>query len=142
MSNAIAGPGFLLQHFNGATYDTIAEVKDINGPETSVDVVDVTNQDSPDNFEEILPTLKRGGTASFDVNFVPTDGTQDSTTGMLSFLADRSRETWQIIVPGTGLSVQFEGYVVKWGPKFPVANAATASMDIRVTGPVVIAASL
>lgn len=142
MSNAIAGPGFLLQVDISGTYTTIAEVKDINGPETSVDVVDITNQDSPDNFEEIIPTLKRGGTTSFDVNFVPDDPTQDSTTGLLSYLNARSKKHWQIILPGTGLSVQFDGYVVKWGPKFPVANVATASMDIRVSGPVIIAASL
>lgn len=142
MSNAIAGPGFLLQVNNAGTYTTIAEVKDISGPETSVDVVEVTNQDSPDNFEEIIPTLKRGGTTSFDVNFVPSDATHDSTTGLLAFLNSRTKKEWQIILPGTGLSVQFDGYVVKWGPKFPVANVATASMDIRVSGPVVIAASL
>ena len=141
MSNAIAGPGFLLQVDTGA-YTTIAEVKDINGPETSVDVVDVTNQDSPDNFEEILPTLKRGGTTSFDINFVPTDPTHDSSTGLLSYLNARSLQDWQIIIPTSGLSVQFQGYVVKWGPKFPTANAATASIDIRVSGPVVIATTL
>jgi predicted secreted protein len=142
MSNAIAGPGFLLQVDVSGTYTTIAEVKDISGPETSVDVVEVTNQDSPDNFEEIIPTLKRGGTTSFDVNFVPTDATHDSTTGLLSYLNARSLQDWQIVLPGTGLSVQFSGYVVKWGPKFPVANVASASMDIRVSGPVTIAASL
>jgi hypothetical protein len=136
MSNAIAGPGFLLQVDITGTYTTIAEVKDITGPETSVDVIDVTNQDSPDNFEEIIPTLKRGGTASFDVNFVPTDPTHDSTSGLLFYLNGRTKESWQIIIPGTGLSVQFDGYVVKWGPKFPIANAATASIDIRVSGPV------
>jgi hypothetical protein len=142
MSNAIPGPGFLLQVDMTGTYTTIAEVKDITGPDTTVDVVDVTNQDSPDNFEEIIPTLKKGGTTSFDVNFVPTDATQDSTTGMLSFLNARTKMNWQVILPGTGLSVQFAGYVVKWGPKFPVANVATASMDIRVSGPVIIATAL
>lgn len=134
MSQAIPGPGFLLK----VSGTTIAEVKDINGPETSVDVVDVTNQDSPDNFEEIMPTLKRGGTTSFDVNFVPTEATHDSTTGLLSFLNNRSLQDWEIEIPGTGLSVIFQGYVVKWGPKFPVANVATASIDIRVSGPVTI----
>jgi hypothetical protein len=142
MSNAIAGPGFLLQVDISGTYTTIAEVKDITGPDTTVDVVDVTNQDSPDNFEEIIPTLKRGGTTSFDINFVPSDATHDSTTGLLSYLNSRSEEDWQIILPGTGLSVQFSGYVVKWGPKFPVANVATASMDIRVSGPVTIDTAL
>lgn len=138
MTNAIAGPGFLLQVDISGTYTTIAEVKDINGPETSVDIVDVTNQDSPDNFEEIMPTLKRGGTTSFDVNFVPTDATHDSDSGLLFYLNGRSKESWQIVIPGTGKSVQFDGYVVKWGPKFPVANVASASMEIRVSGPVVI----
>lgn len=142
MSNAIPGPGFLLQVEETGVYTTIAEVKDITGPDISVDVVDVTNQDSPDNFEEIMPTLKKGGTTSFDVNFLPTNATQDSTTGLLSFLYTRAVHNWQIILPGTGLSVQFTGYVVKWGPKFPIANVATASIDIRVSGPVIIATSL
>lgn len=142
MSNAIPGPGFLLQVDVSGTYTTIAEVKDINGPEASVDVVDVTNQDSPDNFEEIIPTLKRGGSVTFDVNFVPDDATHDSTTGLLSYLNARSLESWQIILPDTGLSVQFAGYVVKWGFKGPVANVAAASMEIRVSGPVTIDTAL
>jgi hypothetical protein len=141
VSNAIAGPGFLLQCKIASVWTTIAEVKDISGPEASVDVVDVTNQSSPDNFEEIIPTLKHGGTTSFDVHFVPDDVTLGSDTGIMSFLFDRSKQEWQILVGPTD-SVQFEGYVVKMGMKFPVANVATASVDIRVTGPVVIAAAL
>ena len=129
MSNAIAGPGFLLK----ANSVTVAEVKDINGPEMTVDVVDVTNQDSPDNFEEIIPTLKHGGTTSFDVNFVPGDATQSD---MLGWLNDRSLQAFTIDV-GTA-TVAFDGYVVKWGMKFPVANVAGASVDIRVSGPVTI----
>ncbi len=142
MSNAHPGPGFLLQVDVSGTYTTIAEVKDITGPSTTVDVADVTNQSSPNNFEEIVATLKRGGTVGFDVNFLPEDATQDSTTGLLAYLNDRSVQAWQILIPGTSLSVQFSGYVVKWDPKFPVANVATAAIDIRVSGPVVIDNSL
>jgi Lambda phage tail tube protein, TTP len=142
MSDAISGPGFLFQVDVGGTYTTVAEVKDITGPDISVDVVDVTNQDSPDNFQEMIPTLKKGGTASFEVNFLPSDATQDSATGVLSFLLGRTKESFQVIIPGTGLSVQFAGYVIKWGPKFPVANVATAAIDIQVTGAVIIATAL
>ena len=106
-----------------------------------MDIADITNQDSLDNFEEIIPTLKRGGTVAFDVNFVPSDATQNGTTGLLSFMYGRTKKTWQILV-GPTLSVQFDGYVVKWGPKFPVANVATATIDIRVTGKVTIATAL
>jgi len=141
MSNAIAGPGFLLQCKIGGVYTTIAEVKDISGPEASVDVVDVTNQSSPDNYEEVIPTLKHGGSTTFDVHFVPDDATIGSDTGIMSFLFDRSKQDWQILIGPTD-SVQFSGYVVKMGMKFPVANVATASVDIRVTGPIVIGAAL
>ncbi len=72
---------------------------------------------------------------------MPDDPTQDSATGLLSFLNARSKKNWQILV-GPTLSVQFAGYVVKWGPKFPVANVATASIDIRVTGAVTIGTAL
>lgn len=129
MSNAIAGPGFTLS----CDAAPVAEVKDINGPEMTVDVVDVTNQDSPDNFEEIIPTLKHGGTSSFDVNFVPTDASQ---TDLLGFLNDRSIHDFTIAVGAS--TVAFSGYVVKWGMKFPVANVAMASVEIRVSGPVTI----
>lgn len=129
MSNAIAGPGFLLK----ANGTTVAEVKDINGPEMTVDVVDVTNQDSPDNFEEIIPTLKHGGTSSFDLNFVPSDVTQ---TDLLGFLNARSLQSFTITVGAA--TVSFDGYVVKWGMKFPVANVAGAMVEIRVSGPVTI----
>lgn len=129
MSNAIAGPGFLLK----MNTVTVAEVKDISGPEMSADVVDVTNQDSPDNFEEIIPTLKHGGTTSFDLNYVPTDATQ---TDLLAALNARTLEDFTIDVGAS--TVSFSAYVVKWGMKFPVANVAIASVDLRVSGPVVI----
>ena len=141
MSNAIAGPGFLLQCKIGGVYTTIAEVKDVTGPEASLDVVDVTNQSSPGQYEEIIPTLHKGGSTTFDVHLVPDDVTLGSDTGLLSFMEARTKKDWQILV-GPTYSVQFQGYVVKSGFKFPVTNVATMSMEIRVTGPVVVGVAL
>lgn len=142
MSQATAGPGFLLQVSASApptTYTTIAEVRDITGPEIQVDTDDVTNQSSPNNFEEIIPTLKRGQTASFDVNLIPADATQNSSTGLLSYLLNRTLMYWNIVMGSTGKNMTFAGYVTKYGPKFPVTKAMTASIEIKVTGPIAIA---
>jgi hypothetical protein len=142
MSQAISGPGFLLQFSSVApptTYTTVAEVKDITGPGIQVDTDDVTNQSSPNYFEEIIPTLKRGQTASFDVNLIPSDATQNSSTGLLSFLLNRTLMYWNIVMGTSGKNMSWAGYVVKFEPKFPVTKAMTATVDIKVTGAITIA---
>ncbi len=77
--------------------------------------------------------MKHGGSVTFDVNFVPGNATQ---TSMLGWLNDRTIQAFTITV---GIAtVNFSGFVVKWSMKFPVANVAGASVEIRVSGPVTI----
>ena len=130
MSNAIAGPGFILS----VAGTPLAEVKDITGPEQSADVIDVTNQDSPNHFEEIIPSLLHGGAVTFDVNFIPGDASQ---TALLGFLLARTVQACTIVV-GT-VTISFSAYCVKYAFKLPVANVAAATIDLRVTGPVTVA---
>ena len=60
MTSAIAAYGTLLKLGDGGTpenFTTIAEVRDIGGPELGADVVDVTSHDSPGAWEEVIETI-------------------------------------------------------------------------------------
>lgn len=139
MTNAIAGPGFLLQLGtteldSTAVFATIAEVKDISGPGVTLDVIDVTNQDSPDRYEEIIPSIRRGGEVDFDVNFVPADPTHDDSTG-LNFLANNAlKRAYRLLLNDPESSYyKFTAYVVGFTPKAPVVGVLAATVKLRVT---------
>lgn len=143
MSGAIAGPGFLMQHsaHGAGVWTTITEVLDIKGPNQKADMVEVTNQSSPNNYKEWLMTLIDGGDVTFPCNWVPGDGTQDSTTGLLSWLQGRGIQDWRIVPPSPNAAhtVAFSGFVSDWGPGFPVAKQADLAITLKVSGPVTVA---
>ena len=64
---AQAGPGWVVKH-NGTT---IAEVRDVGGPEQSAETDDATNQSSTGFYREKVSTLLDGGDFSFDCNYLP-----------------------------------------------------------------------
>ena len=59
-----------------ANFQKIGRIRDISGPEPSVNEVDVTSNDSPEQYKEFIPGLKDGGTVSFDVVYDVRDATQ------------------------------------------------------------------
>jgi predicted secreted protein len=143
MSNAISGPGFLLQlgdsAGNGGSFTTVAEVKDITGPAVSLDVIDVTNQSSPGGYEEIIPSIRRAGAVDFEVNFDPGDGTHDGTTGLLYLANNKVKRGWRLQLQDTGNSYwSFDAYVVAFQTRAPVAGVLAGVIQLRITGQPVI----
>jgi len=135
MSNAIPGPGFLLQVDDGTlTFTTITEVKEVKALPLSVDTVDVTNQSSPGGYEEIVPTIRRSGETTFDVNFVPNDATHDSVTGLQYLLNNKLKRSYQLIIPGASTKPRWTGYVVGFDITAPVAGVLSAAVKVKVTG--------
>ncbi len=141
MTVAISGPGFLLQvnyqAGNNGTFLTVAEVKDITGPAVSLDVIDVTNQDSPEGFEEIIPSIRRAGDVDFDVNFNPTNATHDGATGLIYLAKNKIKRGWRLVLQDDNDSyMYFDAYVVGFQFKAPVAGVLTATTKLRVNGPI------
>lgn len=139
MSNAISGPGFLLQlgdaAGDGGTFATIAEVKDIDGPKQAMDIIDVTNQSSL--AEEIITSLLRPGDVDFDVNFDPQAGTHDGTTGLLYLQNNKIKRGYRLQLQDPGNHyLAFDAYVVNFGVKAPVTGVLTGTVKLRVTGAV------
>ena len=138
MSNAVAGPGWLLAD---SSIGTIAEVRDISGPAQVAEKDEVTNQSSPNFYKEWLPTLLDGGAVTFTCNFSPSDTTQVSASGLLSFLQARGLRTWTLTPPSPYAAnvIGFTAYVTKWDSKEPFSKAATLDIELTVTGPVTVA---
>jgi len=117
------------------TYATVAEVKDIRGPEIKLDVIDVTNQSSPGGYEEIIPSIRRSGNLTFDVNFNPTDPTLDQTTGLLAAIHDRVRRNFRLLLNDDDDTMwSFRGFVVGFDETAPVVGVLGASVTIKITG--------
>jgi len=140
MSNAIAGPGWLLQHsVHGAgVFTTIAEVGDLKGPSQSLETDEVTNQSSPNQYKEYIATLLDGGEVTFPCNYIPGEATQDSVTGLLSWMQSRGLQDWQIVPPGSLSAhvISFSAYVTKWDTGLPVGKHASLDITLKITGPV------
>jgi hypothetical protein len=143
MSRA-SGPGFLLQVGDGGgpeAFTTIAEVKDIRGPEIKRDVIDVTNQSSPGGFEEIIPSIRRTGNLTFACNFNPTDPTLDQTTGLLADInsTDPLPRNFRLLLNDVDDTMwSFAGYVVGFDQTAPVTGVLEANVTIKISGPPVL----
>jgi len=139
-STGVAGPGWLLQHGTSGSgpWTTITEVKDITGPSQTLEKDEITNQSSPSAYKEWVTTLLDGGDVTFKCVLVPGDATQDSVTGLLSWMQGRGLQYWQIVPPGSysAHTTAFTAYVTKWAPSFPVAKHAELDVTLTVTGPV------
>jgi hypothetical protein len=65
MSDAISGQGTIIT----LNASTISEITGWSGLGVSADTIEVTNIDSPDEFEEFIKVLLRGDEISIDMNY-------------------------------------------------------------------------
>lgn len=135
VSAAIAAFGTQLQvdDGGGVNYTSIAELKDVSGPQLSADTVPVTNHASPGAFEELIPTILHQGQITFSINYVPTGATHNAATGLVYLLKNKLKRSFKVIFPDTTAWIS-SGYVTGFQPTEPVAGALTAAITIRPTG--------
>ena len=131
MSNAVAGPGWLLKHAG----TLIAEVLDISGPEQTADKDEVTNQSSPGFYKEWITTLLDGGDVTFQCNYIPGDTSQ---IGLLTALQGRDVEAFTIDDPSATSQIAFNARLTKWAPKMPFSKKSTLDVTLAVTGEVTV----
>jgi hypothetical protein len=136
-SAAVAGIGTQLKIGDGGgseVFTTIGEVKDITGPAVTVDIVEVTNMDSPSFFKEYIPTLKDGGEVTFDVNYIGTSTTQAQ---LVTDYGNRTRRNFQLVTThASPKTIAFAAYITNLSHSFPIADAVKRSVTLRITSAV------
>jgi predicted secreted protein len=124
------------------SFTTVAQVKDITGPNMSRETIDVTNHQSPAGFAEFLASIQDGGEVTFTVEYDPGDATHDQDTGLLALMGETTRRNWRLIfpvessTPGEYEGYEFEAILTGFSPSAPVKGSLTADITLKVAGAV------
>lgn len=139
-TEAVSAFGTLLKRGNGAspeTFTAVAEITNLEGPNFSMDTVDVTHHTSPNGYREFLPSFKDAGEIAADMNFVPSSSEQDPSTGILSDFENRTLRNWQVVFPDDSTTTAaFSAYVTGASLSAPVDGKLAAKVTLRISGAV------
>lgn len=117
----------------GTTYETIANVTSISGPDRKRETIDVTAHDSPGQYMEFIGGLKDGGEVSMDINYDPSNATHDLDDDF----DDTSPRNYRIVLlPGTDdeHTWQLKGIMTELSDEMPYDDKLARTLTIKVTG--------
>ena len=133
-TNAKPAFGVLLQmsDANGANHATIAEVKNVTFNLQSR-TEDATAHSSGVPWEVIVPTILSNG-VEFEVNWVPNNSTQNSTTGIVYVFMQRQSRNYKIVDPDLGTLCTFDAFVGGFNAGYPVAGLKNSKVTLKGSG--------
>jgi len=138
-SNAIAGVGTIFHRWDvtvdssggeTGTWEKIAEITNISGPDKSRETIDVTSLDSTDGYREFIGSFRDAGSVSLSMNF-----TRATYETMNDDYESESRQYYEIVLPD-GTSLEFEGLVTDLPLEVTTDDAISADATIKVSGKV------
>lgn len=130
---ATAGYGTLLKR-NGTT---IAECRNISGPNITLGTVDATHQTSTGAVREYIATLLDSGEITFEVNFLPTDATHSFAAGLGNDMTARTFQAFSLVLTDAGLmTATFSAYVTSFALTAPLDGKLTANFTLKISGPI------
>lgn len=143
-STGTIGLGTILKMGDGATptevFADVANVVGIDGPGRSMEIVDATHLASVGGYREKIPHLKDGGTTSLTVQYDPNHATHDEATGLGLKFENRTLTNFQINLPTSpAKTISFAAYVTNMGTGIEVDNLIQLTLELTITGQVVIA---
>lgn len=120
-----------------AVYTTVAQVRDINGPNMSRDTIEVTQRDSTGQAKEYLAGLLENGEVTFDLVYDPDSATHSASAagGLITLLAAGTLNNFRVsFADSTATTATFAGLVTGFQPTMPLNGAQTASVTIKISG--------
>lgn len=139
-SLAIPAWGTLLQvnatRTGGGAWTSVAELRDIQPPNSKLATKEVTTQVSPGAWDEFVGTILSGGTVTIAANMIPTNTTQNSTSPGLRFImANRLPWNMRVVYSDTGASTDtFNAFVEDFKPDAKVADPLAVTIQLKITG--------
>lgn len=134
------GYDVLLKIYNGSTYTTVAQVRDIEGPGLKLDTVEVTTRDTS-KWRKRIAGLKDGGVVTAELVYDPDAATHaaGANTGVAYYLLQGTSYQFQIVLPDTTpTTIAFTALVTQFKPKAPMEGALLADVELTITGAVTI----
>lgn len=113
-------------------------VTSIEGPELSLDTVDVTSHDSTGAWEEHVGTILRSGNLTLEIAYDPAHATHKNAAGGLLYdLTQRASITLTMVFPDAASTEwTFSAIPIGFAPSMAVDGALTASVSFKPTGSV------
>ena len=102
--NAIIGTGILLKAGDGQNpenFTTVAEILSVKLPSLSRNEIDTSTHNDGEE-SKILGMLRKGQLTGM-LNWLPTDATQNKTTGLLYDILNNVKRNWRVTLPPNGL---------------------------------------
>ncbi len=132
---AIWGIGTKFQRGDGAgeleVFSDIGQITNISPPESTTDTVETTALDSPDGYEEKIPTIIRNGEATLTLNLDPSDQEQ---TEFQTDQETRTLRNYRIVFPNDYF-YQFSAYVTGFSVgEITPEGVLTATVTLSATG--------
>lgn len=124
----------------GTTFETVANVTSIGGPDRSRETIDVTAHDSPGGWMEFIGGLKDGGEISLDINYDPAEDTHDLDDDF----DDGAPRNYQIVIlPDTDdeHTWSIKGIMTGLEDEFPYDDKMSRTMTIKISGKPTLAAT-
>jgi len=136
MSDAIWGYGVKLKRGNGADPEVFTEIAEVIGDvsfTSSRDEIDLTSRQSADGYREKIGGF-RDFTVSFEANHIPTNATQDESTGVLEGFNSNANENFRIVYPDSAGYYSLTGFLSSHEVTVPLEAQATLSCEIVGSG--------
>jgi hypothetical protein len=139
-TKAKAGRGSKFQRGDGGgteVFTTIAEILNISGPTSTVNMLDATSMDS--TAGEIVPEgIVRNGEVTLTMHLIDSDAQQQ---GLFTDQAAFTKRNFKIVannhaVEGSKSTRSFSGYVQSIGDEFPFDGKMARNVTIAIDGAV------
>lgn len=120
----------------GTAGTAVVNVTKIDGPEPSMDTIEVTAHDSANAWREYVAGLLDAGEVSMDINWDPLAATHKNAVGGLQYLqGQRTSSLFALVFPAAGNpTYTFTAFVTKFGRSAPFENKLTAQVTLKITG--------
>jgi predicted secreted protein len=115
---------------SGGPLVQIAEVINVTPGEATADRIDATHMLSPGRRREYISGLIDNGEASFEINWVPGNATDE----LLRDLMASGEVADHLITFPNGVTVEFEAAVTGFSKAIPIDDRMTATITVAVSG--------
>lgn len=120
----------------GTAGTAVVNIESIEGPEQTVEMLDMTAHDSGSAYREMRPSFIDAGEVTLRIQWDPNDAShKNATTGLRALLAARTSQTFAIGYPTTPAANDvFTAYVTKFVPSAPFDDKLTADVTLTLSG--------
>lgn len=133
MTDAMIGYGTRYRIMDDGTepdWFEVGEVINVTPGEATADRIDATHMLSPNRRREYISGLIDNGEASFEINWVPGDETDE----FLRELFESGETRSHMIVFPNGATVTFDASLLGFSKSVPIDDRMTATITVAVSG--------